>query len=100
MVSTRLCAATQGVALKPHIEHVTGSIHRHLKQKENTMFRHSLLFGVATIIMTLRAWAVDAPVVLNPLRANEGYMFNWIFFAIIIPIPVLLYLDLVRSRRS
>ena len=42
-------------------------------------------------------YAQDVPVVLNPLHASEGYMFDWIFFAIMIPLPAFLYWD---SRRS
>lgn len=65
------------------------------------MVRRLFMISVSTALMIGAAKAAqDAPVVINPLHASEGYMFDWIFFAIMIPIPAFLYLDMVRNRRS
>jgi hypothetical protein len=41
----------------------------------------------------------DAPVALDPLRQSfAGYMFDWIFFAIVVPIPLLLYIAMRRGN--
>ena len=64
------------------------------------MGQRSLMLGVGAVLMAGTALAQDVPVVLNPLRADEGCMFDWIFFAIMIPFPAFFYLDMVRNRRS
>ena len=58
----------------------------------------SLCVGVMLVSSMAFAFAQDAPVVLNPMHADEGYMFDWIFFAIMVPIPAFLLWDEIRNR--
>ena len=57
-----------------------------------------LILGVLLLSTIGSAFAQDAPVVLNPLHSDEGYMFDWIFFAIMIPLPALVLWDHIRNR--
>ena len=62
----------------------------------------SSTIGLGAALLTSVAQAApDAPVAVDPLQqVSGGYMFDWIFFAIMIPIPLFVYLDMVRSRHS
>ena len=61
----------------------------------------SVFIGLGIACLTSVALAAtDAPVAVDPLKqVSPGYMFDWIFFAIMIPIPLFMYLDMIRSRR-
>lgn len=58
------------------------------------------LVGPAALLATGAAIAgQDAPVAIDPLRQSfPGYMFDWIFFAIVVPIPLILYIEMRRAN--
>ena len=58
----------------------------------------SLTICASVLFLSGAAHAVDVPVVIDPLHSDEGYMFDWIFFAIMIPIPAFLLWDNRRNR--
>ena len=58
----------------------------------------SLVLGFGAALLASSAHAADVPVVMNPFHSDQGFMFDWIFFAIMIPIPAWLYWDMARNR--